>query len=193
MNKCLGFLKIYFGIFSFFLLIFFFYQGFLSRTLTTHIYWQLYRWDDYQTITYFQLQRLYLPDCYSMRFTNLSNYYLIDWCDVYFRFRSFVIFDLILGFVTAMTRTRINYHPCVITEPTNPVRSLLNRVGCFVTWVTWVRALRGSNILHGSNFFFRGSKRFSRVQNFCVGQFFLFFFALVNSYLLGEIILLYYN
>ena len=29
-------------------------------------------------ITYFQSHRLYLPDCYSMRFTTLSNYHLID-------------------------------------------------------------------------------------------------------------------
>ena len=37
------------------------------------------------TITYFY-QCLYLPDCYSMRFTTLSNYYLIDWwCNVDFR------------------------------------------------------------------------------------------------------------
>ena len=39
-------------------------------------------WD---TITYFQLHRLYLPDCYSMRFTTLLNYHLIvSWCDVNF-------------------------------------------------------------------------------------------------------------
>ena len=37
------------------------------------------------TITYFLLHRLYLPDCYSMRFTTLSNYHLTDWwCDVSF-------------------------------------------------------------------------------------------------------------
>ena len=34
----------------------------------------------YQTAT-----RWDLPDCYSMRFTTLQNYYLIDWCDVDFR------------------------------------------------------------------------------------------------------------
>ena len=32
-------------------------------------------------------RRLYLPDCYSMRFTTLSNYHLIDWwCEVSFCF-----------------------------------------------------------------------------------------------------------
>ena len=54
-----------------------------------------------------------------------------------------LLVDLILGFVTGMTRTRIDYHPCIRSEPTNQVWSLLNRVGCFVTWVTWVSALRG--------------------------------------------------
>ena len=38
------------------------------------------------TITYFQSQRMYLPDCCSMRFATLLNCYLIDWwCDVDFR------------------------------------------------------------------------------------------------------------
>ena len=38
------------------------------------------------TITYFYSQRLYLPGCDSMRFTTLSNYYLIDWwCNADFR------------------------------------------------------------------------------------------------------------
>ena len=37
------------------------------------------------TITYFQSHRLYLPDCYSMKFTTLSNYHLIEWwCEVSF-------------------------------------------------------------------------------------------------------------
>ena len=30
------------------------------------------------TITYIQLQHLRLPDCYSMRFTTLLNYHLVD-------------------------------------------------------------------------------------------------------------------
>ena len=39
------------------------------------IYLQLCMWDDYHI---FLSHRLYLPDCYSLRFTTLSNYYLID-------------------------------------------------------------------------------------------------------------------
>ena len=31
------------------------------------------------TIIYFQSHRLYLPDCYSIRFSTFSNYHLIDW------------------------------------------------------------------------------------------------------------------
>ena len=48
-------------------------------------------------------------------------------------------------------------------------RSLLNRVGCVVTWVTWVHGLRGSNFqvgwvgYAGQNIFYLG-------HNFCVGQ-----------------------
>ena len=87
----------------------FFYQGFLSRTLTIHrtaeeggvdhllfhsttwthsrtfrySFATLHvRWDDYHI---FLITTLCLPDCYSMRFTTLSNYYLSDWwCDVDF-------------------------------------------------------------------------------------------------------------
>ena len=37
------------------------------------------------TITYFQSRLLDLPNCYSVKFTTLSNYHLIDWwCDVNF-------------------------------------------------------------------------------------------------------------
>ena len=37
------------------------------------------------TITYLQSHHLYLPDCYSVRLTTLSNYHLIDWlCDFIF-------------------------------------------------------------------------------------------------------------
>ena len=83
-------------------------EGFLSRTLPSHrtaregtgpSFIPLYHFHPLtniqtficnfvceMTITYFQLQRFYLPDCYSMRFTTLSNYYLIDWwCNVDFR------------------------------------------------------------------------------------------------------------
>ena len=84
---------------------FFFCQGFLSRTLTTHktagkgrgpIFIPLYHFHSFTniqtficnfsceiTITYILSHHLYLPGCYSMRFTTLSNYYLIEWwCDV---------------------------------------------------------------------------------------------------------------
>ena len=100
-----------FTIFIFDFLIFLFYQGFLSRTLTTHrttgqrrgpyfipLYhfhpltniqkriWNLSAsictWDSYHI---FLSQQLYLQDCYSMGFTTLSSYYLIDWwCDIDF-------------------------------------------------------------------------------------------------------------
>ena len=86
---------------------FFFYQGFLWQTRTTHMtageekgpffipLYHFYSLLKIQTficnfaremaITYFLSQRSYLPDCYSMRFTTLSNYYLIDWwCDIDF-------------------------------------------------------------------------------------------------------------
>ena len=39
------------------------------------IYLQLCMWDDYHV---FLTHHLYLPDCYSMRFTTLLNYHLID-------------------------------------------------------------------------------------------------------------------
>ena len=49
-------------------------------------------------MTYFYSHRLYLPDCYSIRFTTLSNYHLNDWwCDVSFFFC--VSDDLILAFL----------------------------------------------------------------------------------------------
>ena len=45
------------------------------------------------TVTYFSSHRLYLPpDCYSMRFTTLANYHLIDWwCDINFLFVCVII------------------------------------------------------------------------------------------------------
>ena len=87
--------------------IFFFYQGFLSRTLTTcrtagegrgpsfiplYLFHLLTNIQTFicnfvceMTVTYFLSHRLCLPDCYSMRFTTLSNYHLIDWwCEVCF-------------------------------------------------------------------------------------------------------------
>ena len=76
-------------------IVFFFYQGFLSRTLTayrtagegrgpsfiplyhyhllTNIHTFICNFACEMTITYFQSQRLYLKDCYSMSFTTLSN------------------------------------------------------------------------------------------------------------------------
>ena len=78
------------------------------------------------TITYFQLHRLYLPDCYSMKFTTLSNYHLIDWwCEVSFCLITWWFDSRILGFGYSnldtgnpWTRTRIDYHLCITSEPT---------------------------------------------------------------------------
>ena len=97
------------NVYMFFSFLFFFYQGFLSRTLTTHriagegrglSFIPLYHFQQLtniqtficncaceMTITYFWSHRLYLPDCYFMRFTTVSNYHLIDWwCDIKFLF-----------------------------------------------------------------------------------------------------------
>ena len=86
---------------------FLFFQGFLSQTLTirrtagegrgpsfipfyhfhplTNIQIFICNFACEVIITYFQSQHLYLPGCYSMRFTILSNYHLIYWwCDVNF-------------------------------------------------------------------------------------------------------------
>ena len=82
--------------------------------------------------------------------------------------------------------------------------SLLNRVGCVLTWVTsvgglrgsvglwvaWVKFLRGLRGLRRSKYFLRGPKSFC--VGLCVGQVFLRgsnIFALVNFYLLDETIL----
>ena len=102
------------------MLLFFFYQGFFSRTLTAHrtaaekrgpSFIPLYYFHPLtniqtficnfareMTMTYFQWKRLYLPDCYSMRFsTTLSNYYFIEWwCNLDF---VCLLVDLILGFL----------------------------------------------------------------------------------------------
>ena len=51
-----------------------------SRTFTLLFATLHVRW-----LTHIFNRRLYLPDCYSMRFTTLSNYHLIDlWCEVSF-------------------------------------------------------------------------------------------------------------
>ena len=67
------------------------------------------------TMTYFQLHHLYLPDCYSIRFTTLLNYHLIDWwCNV-------IVFvclldDLILGFCYSnLTRETCGFQPASTT------------------------------------------------------------------------------
>ena len=82
------------------------------------------------TITYFQLQRLYLPDCYSMSFTNLWNYCLIGWwCEI-----SFCLLDgLILVFCYSnfdmgnrWTQTRIDYI------------LVLYAVCMYYKWFTWI-------------------------------------------------------
>ena len=79
----------------------FFYQDFSSRTLTTHktvaerrissfiplyhlhsltsIQTFIFNFTCDITIKYFSLDRLCLPDCYSIKFTTSSNYHLIDW------------------------------------------------------------------------------------------------------------------
>ena len=62
---------------------------FYSTLQRSGIYLRLCTRDDYHIYLrfhIFKLQRFYLPDCYSMRLSTLSNYYLIDWsCDVGFR------------------------------------------------------------------------------------------------------------
>ena len=76
------------------------------------------------TITYFYFHRLYLPCWYSLRFTTLSNYCLIDrWCNVGFCLFT-CWFDsrfLLQLFYTGnwWTQTRIDHHPCNTSEPTN--------------------------------------------------------------------------
>ena len=80
------------------------------------------------TITYFWSHGLYLPDCYSMRFTTLITgvtIWLID--DVTLVFVC-LRNDSILAFILQQletgnwwTRTRIDYHSCITTEPTNQV------------------------------------------------------------------------
>ena len=41
------------------------------------------------SITYFKSHRFYLPDCYSMIFTTLSNYHLTDWLLLLFKNHKF--------------------------------------------------------------------------------------------------------
>ena len=92
----------------------FFYQGFLSQTLMTHRTAGERRWPSFIltniqaficnfaceiAITYFWSQRLCLPDCYSMRFTNLSSYHLIDWLMMW------LLVDVILGFFYSLLDT----------------------------------------------------------------------------------------
>ena len=123
---------------------FFFCQGFPSQTLTIH---RTARKGGYQrlfdsttstrsrafncnfvcevTITFFKSQRLCLPDCYSMRFNTLLNYHLIDWLIDNAMFIC-LIDELILGFCYSdfdignwRIRTRIDYNPCITSEPIN--------------------------------------------------------------------------
>ena len=68
---------------------------------------------------------MYLPDCYSMRFTTLSNYHLIDWCDIkffclftwWFDSSFFLLQQFEMG--NWWIRTHIDYYPCITSEPTN--------------------------------------------------------------------------
>ena len=84
------------------------------------IYLQLCMWDEYHIF----FTRLYLPGCYSMRFTTLSNYHFIDWW-WNFGFRFFTCwFDSrfllqLFEHWNRWTRTRIVYHLCISSEPTN--------------------------------------------------------------------------
>ena len=120
----------------------FFYQGFLSRTLTTHSrgredtilplppahehsdnYLQLCTWDDYHIFLIASpvFTRLL---CYSMRFTTVSNYYLIDVMLTFVLFACWFDFRFCYGdltWETSGTRTCIDYHPCITSEPTNQV------------------------------------------------------------------------
>ena len=102
---------------------FFFLSGFSLRTLTTHMtagkgrapsFIPLYHFQQNiqtficnfaceMTITYFKSHRLYLSDCYSMRFTTLSNYHLID--DVMLNFVC-LLDDLILSYCYRNSDTR---------------------------------------------------------------------------------------
>ena len=70
------------------------------------------------TITYFKSHRLYLPGFYSMRYTTLSNYYLIDWwCELdlclftcWFDSR---ILSQLFDTENRWTQTRIGYYLCI--------------------------------------------------------------------------------
>ena len=82
------------------------------------------------TIAYIQSHHFYLPDCYWMKFTTLSDYHLIDWwCDV-----SSLLFACLFTwwfdssfFVVAIwngnrwTLTLIDYHTCITSRPTDQV------------------------------------------------------------------------
>ena len=88
------------------------------------IYLQLCKWDEYHI---FNRITLYLPGCYSMRFTTISNYHLINWwCDIKFLF-VYVWLDssvfLLQQFETEnrWIRTCSDYHPYITSEPTNQV------------------------------------------------------------------------
>ena len=130
--------------------IFFFYQGFLSQTLTIHrtavegrgpsfiphyhfhlltnIQTFICNFGCEMTIKYLQSQGLCLPGCYSMRFTTLLNHHLIDWlidwwCNV-------CLFTWWIDSRFLLQRfdmgnwwiwTCIDYHPCITSEPTNQV------------------------------------------------------------------------
>ena len=63
---------------------------------------------------------MYLPGCYSMRFTTLSNYHLIDWwCEVCFSLFTWW-FDTRLLLQQSWYGKQV-YHPCITNEPTNQV------------------------------------------------------------------------
>ena len=109
-----------------------------------------------------------------------KNCYLLGWK----RFKNdekCFLFDLkssfrsqdIYVFVTTFWSYKKN---SLIIKESAKSRGLLGNVGyvgCLGAWVTWVKFFRG---LRGS---LRGSKFFTWVQNFCVGQFFLLWSAFV--------------
>ena len=86
-------------------------------------YLQLCTWDDYHIFLIASpvFTRLL---CYSMRFTTVSNYYLIDVMLTFVLFACWFDFRFCYGdltWETSGTRTCIDYHPCITSEPTNQV------------------------------------------------------------------------
>ena len=120
--------------------IFFFYQDFLSRTLTTHRtagegrgpffistnstrsptfkhLFATFMWDDYHIFTKLLLDEILPPYRITVWLIDAVKFVLV-----------YLLNDLILGFCDSnldtgnqWTRARIDYHPCATSEPTNQV------------------------------------------------------------------------